>query len=49
MFSRQTSKKSEKTERVRSMKLLQGIRTLVLGGILTMAGASGALAEYTSW
>lgn len=49
MFSRQTSKKSEKTERVRSMKLLQGICTLVLGGILTMAGASGALAEYTSW
>lgn len=34
---------------MRSMKLLQGIRTLVLGGILTMAGASGALAEYTSW
>lgn len=31
------------------MKLLQGIRTLVLGGILTMAGATGALAEYTSW
>lgn len=31
------------------MKLLQGIRTLVLAGILTMTGASGALAEYTSW
>lgn len=34
---------------MRSMKLLQGIRTLVLAGILTMAGTSGVLAEYTSW
>lgn len=42
-------KKSEKTERMRSMKLLQGIRTLVLAGILTMAGTSGVLAEYTAW
>jgi hypothetical protein len=49
MFFRQTSKKSEKTERMRSMKLLQGIRTLVLAGILTMAGTSGVLAEYTAW
>ena len=31
------------------MKLLQGICTLVLASILTVAGASGALAEYTSW
>ncbi|WP_276692875.1 hypothetical protein [Acidaminococcus massiliensis] len=31
------------------MKLLQGIRTLVLAGILTFAGAAGVLAEYTAW
>lgn len=31
------------------MKLLQGIRTVLLAGFLTVAGASGALAEYTSW
>lgn len=31
------------------MKLLQGIRTVLLAGFLTVAGATGALAEYTSW
>lgn len=31
------------------MKLLQCICTLVLAGAMTLAGASGALAEYTSW
>ena len=31
------------------MKLLQGIRTVLLAGFLTLAESSGALAEYTSW
>ena len=31
------------------MKLLQGIRTVLLAGFLTVAGATGELAEYTSW
>lgn len=31
------------------MKLLQGIRTVLLAGFLTLAGSSGVLAEYTSW